>query len=112
MFEDLLTWRKEAWQDHWDGFDYHKAMPELLFPPSLYFVSLQQRWLKPEIDCRNFMFELPNHDGRMIKLSVKAGNQKNYSVSELCSSIDAETDYYPLLLTWLQDMSGQPLRST
>jgi len=62
--------------------------------------------LKPEVDCRNFMLELPHHDGRMIKLSVKAGNQKNYSVSELCSSIDAETDYYPLLLAWLQNTSS------
>ena len=107
LLKELHLWQSDRWQDEEDGFDYHQAMTALFFPPSLYFISAHQRWLRREDDSRAFMFELAGHDGRMIKLSSKAGNKRNYSALELCSNKDAESDYYPLLLCWLQEVAGQ-----
>ncbi len=105
LLTDIQGWQQDSWQDREDGFDYHQAMKTLSFPPSLYFVSAHQKWMQREVDSRNFMFELAKHDARMIKLSAKTGNKRNYSVSELCTNTDAEEDYYPLLLAWLQEIA-------
>lgn len=107
LLKELHLWQSDSWQDEEDGFDYHQAMTALYFPPSLYFISAHQRWLRREDDSRAFMFELAGHDGRMIKLSSGSGNKRNYSALELCTHQDAEQDYYPVLLSWLQEMAEQ-----
>lgn len=107
LFNDIQSWQQDSWQDSEDGFDYHQAMTTFFFPPSLYLVSAHQKWMQREVDSRNFMFELAEHDARMIKLSAKAGNKRNYSAVELCTNTDAEEDYYPLLLAWLQEMAAK-----
>lgn len=107
LFSDALRWQDGQWSDPWDGFDYLGAMESLNLPPSLYFVTLKQPWRGLEHDCRAFMFELGYHNGRMIKLGAKVGNQANYPYRELCTHLKAEQDYFPLILDWLQEIQTQ-----
>lgn len=104
LYADALQWRRDDWKDPRDGFDYLAAMESLALPPSLYFVTLKQGWRGLEHDCRAFMFELGHHNGRMIKLGAKVGNQANYARHELCTHLKAEEDYFPLILDWMQEV--------
>ncbi|SJZ40401.1 Serine aminopeptidase, S33 [Oceanospirillum multiglobuliferum] len=105
LYQDYLHWQTADWKDAWDNFDYKTVAAGQYFPPSLYFVPLKQRWHGLEHDCRAFMFEQPYHNGRMIKLGAKVGNQQDYNLLDLCRSVQAEQDYYPLLLKWLKEIS-------
>ncbi len=101
FYQQALDWLSTSWQGK-DGFDYAVEVKKLAWPPSLYFASLHPTWRASEVDARAFMFDLGDHDARLIKLGRSVGNQKNYKRSELCLHKNAEQDYYPLLLNWLQ----------
>lgn len=106
LFQDYLQWQHPSDSEAWDQFDYQKAAEAQSLPPSLYFVPLVQSWRGLEHDCRAFMFEQPHHNGRMIKLGAKVGNLQDYQLSELCKSVKAEQDYYPVLLDWLDEVAS------
>lgn len=103
FYQDALDWLDTPWCGK-DGFDYSAAVKQLDWPPSLYFASLYQSWRASDADARAFMFDLGAHNGRLIKLGRRVGNQQNYKRSELCLNQAAEQDYYPLLLQWLIDL--------
>jgi len=103
FYQDALLCLNGAWQSK-DGFDYLREVKKLDWPPSLYFASLHRSWRGSETDARAFMFDLGDHNARLIKLGRRVGNQKNYKRSELCLHQAAEQDYYPLLLNWLKEL--------
>jgi len=103
FYLDALRWLDSPWVSP-QGFDYSAAVQSLDWPPSLYFASLYQSWRASDADARAFMFDLGAHNGRLIKLGRKVGNQQNYKRSQLCLDQAAEQDYYPVLLNWLADL--------
>lgn len=103
FYQQALQWLDSPWQGK-DGFDYAEAVKKLDWPPSLYFASLHRSWRGSESDARAFMFDLGDHNARLIKLGRRVGNQQNYKRSELCLNQTAEKDYYPLLLDWLNEL--------
>jgi len=104
FYQDALCCLNGTWQNK-DGFDYLNEVKNLDWPPSLYFASLHRSWRASETDARAFMFDLGDHNARLIKLGRRVGNQKNYKRSELCLNQTAEQDYYPLLLNWLKELA-------
>ncbi len=102
-YEDALRWLDTPWTSA-KGFDYAAAVQTLDWPPSLYFASLYQSWRASDADARAFMFDLGAHNGRLIKLGKRVGNQQNYRRSQLCLDEAAEQDYFPLLLDWLAEL--------
>lgn len=105
FYTDAIRWRNDKWQDPWDGFDYQSVMADLQFPPSLYFVTLRQPWQEFADDCRSYMFELGDHNARMIKLGSGAGNLADYRRHELCTDLNAEKDYFPYLIRWMAEVA-------
>lgn len=103
FYQEALDCLNGTWQSK-DGFDYLSEVKNLDWPPSLYFASLHNSWRGSETDARAFMFDLGDHNARLIKLGRRVGNQKNYKRSELCLHQTAEHDYYPLLLNWLKEL--------
>ncbi|MFK7161187.1 hypothetical protein V6U78_09080 [Marinospirillum sp. MEB164] len=103
-YQDALNWLKSPWVDD-EGFDYHAAIQQLNWPPSLYFASLAHAWRASDADARAFMFDLGEHNGRLIKLGRHVGNQRNYKATQLCLEQAAEDDYYPLILEWLVELA-------
>ena len=103
FYQEVLQSLNSPWQSK-DGFDYLSEVKKLDWPPSLYFASLYRSWRGSETDARAFMFDLGDHNARLIKLGRRVGNQKNYKRSELCLHETAEQDYYPLLLNWLKEL--------
>ncbi|GLR62912.1 alpha/beta hydrolase [Marinospirillum insulare] len=103
FYQEALHCLNGTWQSK-DGFDYLAEVKKLDWPPSLYFASLHRSWRGSETDARAFMFDLGDHNARLIKLGRQVGNQKNYKRSELCLHETAEQDYYPLLLNWLKEL--------
>lgn len=106
LYRDVLQWRMSDWQDSWDGFNYSQALSGLDLPPSLYFVSVRPRWRQLDNDCRAYMQELGAHNARMIKLGSREGNQMDYPYRELASHLQAESDYFPLLLSWMRELQS------
>lgn len=108
FYLDALNWLDAPWVSP-QGFDYSAAVRTLDWPPSLYFASLYQSWRASDADARAFMFDLGAHNGRLIKLGRRVGNQQNYKRSQLCLDQAAEQDYFPVLLDWLADLvAAQP----
>ena len=103
FYQEALQWLNEPWKSQ-AGFDYASKVKKLDWPPSLYFASLHRSWRGSEADARAFMFDLGDHNARLIKLGRRVGNQQNYKRSELCLSQVAEQDYYPLLINWLKEL--------
>lgn len=103
FYQEALDYLNGAWQSQ-DGFNYASEVKKLDWPPSLYFASLYRSWRGSETDARAFMFDLGDHNARLIKLGRRVGNQKNYKRSELCLHQSAEQDYYPVLLNWLKEL--------
>ena len=103
FYQEALCCLNGTWQSK-DNFDYLSEVKKLDWPPSLYFASLHRSWRGSETDARAFMFDLGDHNARLIKLGRRVGNQKNYKRSELCLHETAEQDYYPLLLNWLKEL--------
>lgn len=105
FYLDALKWLDSPWVSP-QGFDYSAAVQSLDWPPSLYFASLYQSWRASDADARAFMFDLGAHNGRLIKLGRRVGNQQNYKRSQLCLDEAAEQDYFPVLLDWLADLAA------
>lgn len=103
FYLDALNWLDAPWVSP-KGFDYSAAVKALDWPPSLYFASLYQSWRASDADARAFMFDLGAHNGRLVKLGRRVGNQQNYRRSQLCLDEAAEQDYFPLLLNWLAEL--------
>ncbi|WP_114416316.1 alpha/beta hydrolase [Marinospirillum perlucidum] len=104
FYLDALNWLDAPWVSP-RGFDYAAAVKELDWPPSLYFASLYHSWRASDADARAFMFDLGAHNGRLVKLGRRVGNQQNYRRSQLCLDQAAEQDYFPLLLEWLTELT-------
>lgn len=106
FYQDALAWLNEPWRGA-DGFDFAAGARQLEWPPSLYFASLHQAWRGSDAEARAFMFDLGEHNARLIKLGRSVGNRQNYKRSELCLHQAAEQDYYPVLLDWLAELPQQ-----
>ncbi len=106
LLKGLLAWQAGEWCAE-DGFSYAQAVADIDWPPALYFASLYPSWRVSEADARAFMFDLGDHNGRLVKLGQSAGNQKNYKSDRLCLDQDAEGDYYPLMLQWIEQQLAQ-----
>lgn len=106
LLVDVRSWQNgPEWQGVWDNFDYHSV--DISFPPCLYLVSDYPQWIRRDQDTRSLMQELPAHHGRMVRLSKRSGNLKNYPADELCRDPIAEKDYFPMLTAWLEEHSGK-----
>ena len=110
--KDYLQWSaEELWSDPVDGFDYGAAILQQQLPPSLYFVAQGDTVYGELGDVRRFMREQGQHDARMILLSKKGGNQRNYSHKGMLVHSDCEQDHFPLLLSWLNEYESVKLAS-
>lgn len=105
-FRDYLNWSlHQDWNDSEDGFCYGEAIREQQLPPSFYFASEGDKAYGDPADVREFMKELGSHDGRMMVLSRRSGNLRDYSHLEMVSHLDCEDDHFPLLAQWLAEAS-------
>ncbi|MGK0441499.1 MAG: putative alpha/beta hydrolase [Pseudohongiellaceae bacterium] len=103
-YQNYLTWsRQTQWLDPNDGFDYGQAIYLKRLPPSLYVASEGDLVYGDVLDAREFMKELGPHDGRMLVLGKKTGSLHNYKHDELLTHKDAEQDYFPHLLSWINE---------
>ena len=108
-YRDYLSWSlHNDWSDSEDGFCYGEAICEQQLPPSFYFASEGDKAYGDPADVRQFMKELGPHDGRMLVLSRKSGNLRDYNHLEIVNHEDAEQDHFPLLLEWLRDTCEVP----
>jgi predicted alpha/beta hydrolase len=100
---DFLNWSdSDCWTDPEDNFSYDEAARQQSWPASYYFAAKGDKAYGHPDDVRHFMFELGSHDGRMMVLSRKDGNLRDYGHTEIISHEDAEKDHFPLLLAWLE----------
>ena len=104
FYQEAKSWLAKFWQNTSSN-TYVKRLQEQSLPPSLYFAQSSKLNLNNATSTRNFMFNLGEHNARLIKLGKKLGNQKNYKNQLLCLDPQAETDFYPLLLNWLDEIA-------
>lgn len=104
FYQEAKNWLAKFWQNTSTN-NYLQRLQQQDLPPSLYFAQQSKFNLNNANTARNFMFNLGEHNARLIKLGKKLGNQKNYKNQWLCLDPQAETDYYPLLLNWLGEIS-------
>ena len=108
-YRDYLAWSQQSqWLDPKDGFDYGQAIQQKRLPPSLYVASAGDLIYGDILDARAFIKELGPHDGRLLVLDKKAGSLRNYKHNELLIHQDAEKDFFPQLLDWLQEYQADP----
>ena len=108
-FSEYLNWSLHSdWSDCEDGFDYGQAIRTQQLPPSFYFASEGDKTYGDPGDVREFMKELGPHDGRMMVLSRRGGNARDYKHLEMLLHKDCEEDHFPLLLDWLEEAAGTP----
>lgn len=109
------TWQQwqvtEQWLDPVDGFDYRQALASSPIPSSLYFANDQQELWGAPTDCRALIRELGDHDGRMIIVSKKGGNDRNYSDTELLRHPASCEDHFVQLEQWLAEHDTEANRS-
>lgn len=106
-YSDYLSWSLQSdWNDCEDGFSYGGAIRERQLPPSFYFASEGDHAYGDPEDVREFVKELGPHDGRMMVLSRRGGNLRDYSHLEMVLHKDCEEDHFPLLLDWLEESGG------
>jgi len=102
-YRDYVQWTNSAeWFDANDGFSYSAAAEQRQWPPSFYFASTADSLCGHPENVRMFMKELGAHDARMMVLSRRDGNMRDYSHLEMVSHKDADGDHFPILLSWLK----------
>lgn len=103
-YKDYMRWiRSTEWVDENDGFSYSQAAAERDWPASFYFSSAADcRWGSPD-SVRLFVNELGVHDARMLILSRRGGNVRDYNHLEMVGHIDGNEDHFPILLDWLKN---------
>lgn len=102
-YKDYMQWTHSAhWLDENDGFSYSQAVAERHWPPSFYFSSAGDQRSGNTENIRLFMKELGLHDARMMTLSRRDGNLRDYSHLEMIGHIDGNEDHFPILVNWLQ----------
>lgn len=107
-FNDYRQWSESAdWLDLKDGFSYAQAAANRPWPASIYIASKTDTVLGHPQDVRRFISSLGEHDSRLLLLSRRDGNKRNYNHNELVSHRDGDSDYFPTLLQWLQESSPQ-----
>lgn len=103
ILADYLDWSSASvWSDCEDGFSYGEAIRQQQLPPSFYFASTGDKAYGDPADVREFVKELGPHDGRLMVLSRRGGNLRDYTHMSMLRHKDCETDHFPLLLDWLQ----------
>jgi predicted alpha/beta hydrolase len=103
-YHDGVNWSsREQWLDSADGFDYGAALRRRTWLRSLYFASATDRAFGSPEDVRDFMHELPRHDGRLLVLGRAEGNLQDYSHTGMLLHPDAEQDHFPQILSWLAE---------
>ncbi len=102
-YRDYLHWaQSEEWSDPEDGFSYGSAILDQQLPPSFYFAAEGDKAYGDPADVRQFVRELGPHDGRLMVLSRRGGNLRDYNHVDMVRHSDCEEDHFPLLLDWLQ----------
>lgn len=102
-YQDYLAWSStDQWIDMEDGFSYGDAIRQQQLPPSFYFAASSDKAYGDPDDVREFMKELGPHDGRLMVLSRRGGNARDYNHLNMVCHKDCDTDHFPLLLDWLQ----------
>lgn len=101
-YRDYLEWSSDdQWLDPEDAFNYGDAILQQQLPPSFYFAASGDRVYGDPPDVRKFVKALGSHDARMMVLSRRDGNLRDYSHLEMLQHKDCEADHFPLLLDWL-----------
>lgn len=102
-YRDFIQWSDSGkWCDSEDGFCYGEAIQRQQLPPSYYFACKGDKAYGHPDDVRGFIKELGPHDGRMMVLSRRGGNLRDYNHIDMLRHSDCERDHFPLLLNWLQ----------
>ncbi|MGH1472131.1 MAG: alpha/beta fold hydrolase [Cellvibrionaceae bacterium] len=103
-FETWRQWQEEEkWVDPVDAYDYREALSATQLPPSLYITNREQELWGSPTDCRALISELGPHDGRMIIVSKKGGNERDYTVNGLLRHPSSCTDHFQQLKYWLEE---------
>lgn len=104
---DSFNWLQgQPWIDPSDHFDYGKALSQgLNYPPALYFASRRDLGYCNPKAVKAFMTEVGSHNGRLVILGRKEGNQHNYSHIGMLTHPDATRDHFPFMLNWMQEIS-------
>ncbi|MEM8500112.1 MAG: alpha/beta fold hydrolase [Pseudomonadota bacterium] len=104
-FSQSMQWTLQPeWVDPEDDHDYALSAKTRMFPASLYFASECDRVYGCPDDVREFIASLGAHDGRLIVLSKRGGNTKDYGHVDMLSDRCAEEDHFPVLLEWLNTL--------
>jgi hypothetical protein len=107
-FSDYQQWSQSAdWLDLEDGFSYAEAAANRAWPASIYIASKTDTVLGHPQDVRHFIASLGDHDSRLLVLSRRDGNKRNYNHTDLVSHRDGECDFFPMLLQWLRESSAR-----
>lgn len=108
-YRDYIEWSGSGdWRSTVDGYDYGEAVGQQSLPPSFYFAASGDRVYGDPDDVRGFIRELGSHDGRMMVLSRRGGNLREYNHKGMLCHQDCERDHFPILLDWLQGSSQYP----
>lgn len=104
-FSQSMQWTLNTeWVDPEDEHDYALSAKTRSFPASLYFASERDTVYGCPDDVREFIANLGDHDGRLIVLSKRGGNTKDYGHVDMLSDRLAEEDHFPVLLEWLSSL--------
>jgi predicted alpha/beta hydrolase len=103
-YKDYIKWTHSThWLDENDGFSYFQAVAKRHWPPSFYFSSVADYRFGNTENVRLFMKELGVHDARMMILSRRDGNLRDYTHLEMVGHVDGNNDHFPILLDWLKN---------
>lgn len=105
---EVLAWQQQAdWKDPKDGFNYRAAL-QLKGMPSALYLSVASNGVRASVqDTRLWVQELGRHDARIIQVSKRSGNLRNYGYNSLLSRPEACEDHFLQILTWLQEHGSQ-----
>lgn len=107
-FATYKRWlQNPEWRDQEDDFDYALALRQKGLPASLYFANDQRHLWGNVQDCRRWLQELGVHDARLVTVSKRGGNDKNYSYNGVLRNPAACTDHFLQLQAWLQEHGPQ-----
>lgn len=106
MQQDSANWLQgNPWVDSRDQFNYGEALSQGLdYPPALYFAAASDLAYCNAEDVKGFIRELGAHNGRLVVLGNKEGNQHNYSHISMLTHPDAVHDHFPFMLNWMAEM--------
>lgn len=102
LHDDVQAWLNGGqWHDPQDGFDYATALNEISWPDSLYIAGNNDHYMGHPADVKAFARELGAHDAQLILLQKGTGCSRDYGHHDLLTHSQAETDHFPLILSWL-----------